>query len=428
MASFASAPLRRGILLSSTRSSLSRTQLYRRSLTTKAISNDASKFTLAVPPSLKSVSLRNLPPSTTQLTALQTIVVEHLQKLKDHKDHAPTLSFKSNAAVILATPAFARWLTDESFMSALLSTFSRQDVRVLAAVVDDLHALGPDGGPLAGFSVLQGDEGMLLPSVDAPASPRSARSREAPRTASLRFSRPSEAPRGPLSLNMPLANTVFQNGRDSTLLSCMWASQPNGTYTLANTSEKTLQEIALPGAGPSLSVPLIPVTPPRKILGCLGNIVSQIEVDGTGVPASTELENEVQGVFDQRKAAGNLSRDGMPVDVWALVSTPKGTVTEEIEGVMDSLEEAEFEGPGEEVAVAQRNAAAVSKLIMSGFQLHRISKWPLSLFTPSPPLTLLLPYLTSLLHTHPPAYTQNILTPSQRAAAAAGTSAAGASP
>lgn len=303
-------------------------------------------------------------------------------------------------------------------MSALLSTFSRQDVRVLAAVVDDLHALGPDGGPMAGLSVLQGDEGMLLPSVDAPAAPRSARSREAPRTASLRFSLPAEAPRGPLSLNMPLANTVFHNGRDSTLLSCTWTSQPNGTYTLASTSEKTLQEIALPGTSPFLSVPLIPVTPPRKILGCLGNIVSQIEVDGAGVPASTELENEVQGVFDRRKAAGNLSRDGMPVDVWALVSTPSGTVTGEIEGVMDSLEDAEFEGPAEERAVAQRNAAAVSRLIMSGFQLHRISKWPL--FLPISTSRLSLPQLSVSISS-----ATNI---PQRAAAAAGTSAAGASP
>ncbi|MBE3048535.1 hypothetical protein IMZ48_39745 [Candidatus Bathyarchaeota archaeon] len=296
-------------------------------------------------------------------------MLEQLAKLKAHQDHAQTLSFDADAAVVLATPAFARWLTDESFMAALLATFAQRDVKVLAGVIDDLDAPTPSGDPVSGFSVLQGRAETLLPSFSTPASPPKAR--EAPHPASLQFSLPRNAS-GSLSVNMPLPNTVFQNGRDSTLLATTWTSQQS-TFTLSHTIEKTRQEIALTGPPPTLSVPLIPVTPPRRILGCLGNIVSQIEVDGAPVPASTELENEVQMVYDRRAAAGNLNSEGMPVDIWALVSTREGTVSEEVEEVLDSLEEAEFEGAEEEREVAARNVPFVEKLLMSGFQLHRIS-------------------------------------------------------
>ncbi|SPN97088.1 uncharacterized protein DNG_00604 [Cephalotrichum gorgonifer] len=355
MASLVLASLRRGVLPRAFSPSFPGSCLQPRSLSTKTVSNDASRFTLVVPPNLKGAA-----------------VIEHLRKLRDHQGHAPTLSFGSDAAVVLATPAFTRWLTDESFMSALLATFASQDVQVLAGVVDDLHPLTDSGSPLAGFSILQGSAETLLPSLGTPSSPPQIRG--PPLQGSLQFSLPGGVTReGPLSLNMPLANTVFQNGRESTLLASSWKSQSQTTFTLANTIEKTRQEIALPGGAPSLSVPLIPVTPRRKILGCLGNIISQIEIDGVGVPASTELENEVQVVYDRRAAAGNLNSEGMPVDIWALVSTPHGTVTPKIESIMDGLEAAEFDGPEEEGAVAQRNSASVAKLLLSGFQLHRIT-------------------------------------------------------
>ena len=298
-------------------------------------------------------------------------MVEQLRKLKELQGHAPTLAFEGNAAVVLATPSFTRWLSDESFMSALLATFTQRDIQVLVGVVDDLNAPTSSGAPVAGFSVLQGSAETLLPSLSTPATP--SRGREAPRPGSLQFSLSRGPSGGSLSLNMPLAHTVFQNGRESTLLAHTWKSTPQSSFTLANTIEKTRQEISLSAIKPSLSVPLMPVTPPRRILGCLGNIISQIEIDGAAVPASTELENEVQVVYDRRAVAGNLNSEGMPVDIWALVSTPEGTVTTEIEDILDSLEDAKFEGPEEERAVAASNVPLIEKLLMSGFQLHRIS-------------------------------------------------------
>lgn len=281
---------------------------------------------------------------------------------------------ESSAAVVLATPTFTRWLTDESFMSALLGTFASRDMQVLAGVVDDIYAPTTSGNPVSGFSILQGPAECLLPSFNTPAAP--SHGRNAPRPASVQFSLPRGASGSLLSLNMPLANTVFQNGRESTLLACTWKRTPHSAFALSHSIEKTRQDVALAGPPPSLSVPLIPVTPPRRIAGCLGNIISQIEIDGAAVPASTELENEVQGVYDRRAAAGNLNSEGMPVDIWALVSTPQGTVSAETEDVLDSLEEAEFDGPEEERAVAASNVPAVEKLLMSGFQLHRISTSP----------------------------------------------------
>lgn len=299
-------------------------------------------------------------------------MVEQLRQLKEHGDHAPTLSSEGDAAVVLATPTFARWLTDASFMSALLGTFAQKDVQVLAGVVDDLSAPTSSGSSASGFSVLQGPGESLLPSFGTPAAP--SRGRDTPAPGSLQFSLPRGASGSRLSLNMPLANTVFQNGKESTLMACTWRSTPESAFALSHAADRTKQDVALAGPPPALSVPLIPVTPPRKIAGCLGNIISQIEIDGAAVPASTELENEVQAVYDRRAAAGNLNSEGMPVDIWALVSTPKGTVTSEVEDVLDSLEEAEFDGPEEERAVAARNVSSVEKLLVSGFQLHRISK------------------------------------------------------
>lgn len=84
MASFASAPLRRGFLLSA-RSSLPRAHLYRRTLTTKAVSSDASKFTLAVPPTLKSVSPKSFP----RLSDATNSSAEHRHRAPPEAQGAP---------------------------------------------------------------------------------------------------------------------------------------------------------------------------------------------------------------------------------------------------------------------------------------------------------------------------------------------------
>ncbi|PKS12003.1 hypothetical protein jhhlp_001299 [Lomentospora prolificans] len=319
-----------------------------RSLSTESVSKDTFKFSLRVSPS-----------SNTE------------QRGRKH-----VLSDNGDAAVVLATPSFARWLTNESFMSALLASFAQRDLQVLAAVVDDLSPSSPFGKPTAGFSIMQGSVDEMLPGFSS--KPVLSKSRDRPQRGSITVTLPSAGPKATtLSATLPLANTIFQNGLESTLLASTWTSQGQGAFKLSSVAERTKHEIvcSAPASATSLtlSVPLIPVTPPRRILGCLGNILSEIEVDGKAVPASTELEAKVQQVYDSRAAADNLSTTGMPVDIWALISTPEATLTPSLLEAMKSFENARFDGPEEEASVGYRNSKTAAELLMSGFRLYRIT-------------------------------------------------------
>jgi len=304
-------------------------------------------------------------------------VLEQLWHLREQKIHVPALSYEADSAVVLATPTFARWLMNEPFMASLLSSFTQRDIQVLAAVVDDLPPSSPFGAPAAGFSVMQGSVEEMLPAFSS--QPVLSRGRGISQRGSLAFTLPGAAPKTKnLSVTLPLANTIFQNGLESTLLASSWTAQGEGALTLSSVAEKNEHEIVLPTplttTTPRLSVPLIPVTPPRKILGCLGNILSEIEVDGSPVPASTELEAKVQEVYDSRFAADNLNTSGMPVDIWALISTPEASLTPSLLETMKSFEKAKFDGPEEEATVGYKNAKAAAELLMSGFRLYRISE------------------------------------------------------
>ncbi|UKZ77164.1 hypothetical protein TrVFT333_004883 [Trichoderma virens FT-333] len=62
--------------------------------------------------------------------------------------------------------------------------------------------------------------------------------------------------------------------------------------------------------------PLMPLTQPRTVTESFGNIIRGIEVDGTTIPASTELEDIVNALHKQNTQSGVLSG---PVGVWAMV-------------------------------------------------------------------------------------------------------------
>ncbi|KAK3079476.1 hypothetical protein LTS18_004770, partial [Coniosporium uncinatum] len=129
---------------------------------------------------------------------------------------------------------------------------------------------------------------------------------------------------------VPLANTVFQNGRAATLFSSQW-KKFSGTTELRHIQSWPLRNLTVPancfvteegrvrpgqGRNHAYSIPLVPLTAPKKIAAGMGNIIRQLEgVDGrdTTIPASSELESAVSAFFRVRDEAPH------PMAVWALV-------------------------------------------------------------------------------------------------------------
>ena len=130
-------------------------------------------------------------------------------------------------------------------------------------------------------------------------------------------------------LHLPVANTIFQNGRIATLNAQKWRSQSRaGGLALS-----CIQNIPLPKqtlqmaefvskchAEPMqlLHFCLIPITPARTVLAAVGNIVRRISVNGaseSGSPASEELEKQISEAI--KKGQIPAQQPG----IWALVKT-----------------------------------------------------------------------------------------------------------
>lgn len=129
-------------------------------------------------------------------------------------------------------------------------------------------------------------------------------------------------------LQLPVANTLFQNGKTSTLIAQRWRLQgeKRSSYALSCIREARLPQQILhmtdvfsnqgTGLEEILHSCLIPITPIRTVTAAVGNIVRRIAVDDTlneDVPASEELE----------RAISNAIKDGqLPAEqagIWALV-------------------------------------------------------------------------------------------------------------
>lgn len=132
-------------------------------------------------------------------------------------------------------------------------------------------------------------------------------------------------------VRVPLANTVFQTGEPSTLISSTWewsesdcrfrlATRDTGKTAVVNLSaensptESSSAKSHLHREAPALSVPLIPLTTPRQVQGHMGNIIrGVIGPDGVKITASTELEQVVPQYFKSRNEPAQAT------SAWALV-------------------------------------------------------------------------------------------------------------
>ncbi|ROT35264.1 hypothetical protein SODALDRAFT_60086 [Sodiomyces alkalinus F11] len=253
---------------------------------------------------------------------------------------APAQSIRRNAGqdavVILASRHHATWLSDQEFMANLLESFSDsepQEVNVLAAVVDGLPPQSRQGDPRQGFSICHGKLDHVLPGLWDPRDAVTSHPvRGAEPKAALTFSRGFHLLPGtgtttplPLTCTVPLSNTIFQNQQPFTLLASHWRKDgPGSPFSLTRMVTKQRQDVGCfdddtQGQFSSVSAPLVPITPPRGILAGLGNIVRQIDVDGSVTPASKELEVAVQRIYDGWDDGAKGGRPSGPIGIWALV-------------------------------------------------------------------------------------------------------------
>ncbi|KKK15755.1 hypothetical protein P175DRAFT_0515481 [Aspergillus ochraceoroseus IBT 24754] len=243
--------------------------------------------------------------------------------------------------VLLVTPAFAHLVDSshnflEQWMNRLYSSpsdhTSRTPRHAVVAIVDRL----PNNGFTAGDKTVTEADGVAILFSKAEdiqgkvAPPRQVRALEAEEpTLLFSFRKEVESTGDEITyrptheIGLRLANTIFVNGKESTLFGTRWVYDP----TLKRLALEKLADLStcVVTVNPqdirqSLELPLHPIGERRKVISSMGNILRQIakHTDAQSsdpMPASAELEKELpryiaeHGIADRR------------VSVWALVET-----------------------------------------------------------------------------------------------------------
>ena len=260
----------------------------------------------------------------------------------------------------LVTRAHARLLDDgHAFCSHLIANIFNstkpQHVDLLTAVVDGIPTMIADssakgGRPPStktseGISIMLTDSEAVTPNLwSAQQWPEDRQSPTIRQDCTLSFHFAGAAanvggttlphdPTRPISrrLQLPVANTIFQNGYTSTLIAQRWSSADASTgvpeMIQIKRSRLPNQILFMNGfVAPSgmtntcmLDMPLTVLTPPRKVGDSVGNIIRTLEiVDGSnkekGVPASKELEQYVSRWMKMQTHTNERA------DIWALVT------------------------------------------------------------------------------------------------------------
>lgn len=227
---------------------------------------------------------------------------------------------EQHTVFILATSTFASWLEASSefipqALQCVFGSFSSVGVDVVCGVVD---GLAPRPVSMEqpceeeGFSILHkaGKQENVWDNNDTVPNPNL--------QSTLTF-RANKG--GKVALTLPLANTLFHNGRHSTLLLSRWRSSGGSFEITRGQTEK--QNITLNVLGKEryphirTRIPCIPLTPMRRIQSGLGNIVRTIDFGEGGVKdvgsASRELEISVPEYLTKHGHGHSI------IDVWALI-------------------------------------------------------------------------------------------------------------
>lgn len=152
-------------------------------------------------------------------------------------------------------------------------------------------------------------------------------------------------------VGLRLANTVFVNGKDRTLLGMRWTYDvTSNKYFLDNWKDLSACDVNFVSGKvrSSVNAPLHPVTGRRSVVSSMGNILRQLSntpsADPSGaIPASSELEKELP------KYVNELGIPHQRVAVWALVEPLNSLLSE-----------------------TQHGRSNVEQSIMNGSRIHRV--------------------------------------------------------
>ncbi|KAK7417200.1 hypothetical protein QQZ08_011723 [Neonectria magnoliae] len=227
---------------------------------------------------------------------------------------------RHDAAVILATPQYAKLLEEDVFMNEFVDFMSGSEqlkqFHVLGAVVDHIAPPLLRNKPIQGMSILRGPLDSILPDLWTPAPPKAVEDANKVAALTIDFGDPH--------LTIPLANTTFLNHRTSTLLTSRF-DLSQGSPRLDERIEKHWQQITLPLEKQLQSVkdlglwtPLVPLTHPRVVTESFGNIVRRVSVNDESTPASNELEPAVDELHNKKSYLVQQSSMG----VWAMITPP----------------------------------------------------------------------------------------------------------
>lgn len=329
------------------------------------------------------------------------------------KVNPPSPEKKAHAAVILASPRHASWLNDMSFMADLVSKLEGAtapgtrtacpNFHVVAAVVDGLSPRALSRELQEGFSIHLGLRENLLPdswtstsSEDAQQTPPQQAGSESSSTLSILLPQLVSAKNNRITLTLPLANTLFQNGRRSTLLLSEWAHVKGfskSAFELVRMAEKRNQVVRLPLTAlhdkVNIHAPLAPITQPRKVLEGLGNILSKIEISGVPSPASKELQTNIPRLLQARNALSQSDSAARRVGVWALVypkhmffgdgNTVRFDKVVGAHSLGTALGKLAFDMSTDPERVAWETQPVLRNAVFSGTRLHRICKYRMPL-------------------------------------------------
>lgn len=273
--------------------------------------------------------------------------------------------------MLLVTPAHIRLLDgDSAFIPSLFQTAVEkakpwQEFDLLAAVVDRIpqtsstssyrsrgsHAADAEASP--DIRAEDGSEGISVAILDSRAAApdlwsikdisneretmtiqqRCTLSFSLPPSPGMRtqiFDKSASQPLVERMLQLPVANTVFQNGRTSTLFAQKWVVSFRAEFTSEHmSSEKTWlphqtvhMDTIFADEGRRLQLDtllhsrLLPITPARTVTAAVGNIVRKIsggDASAESLPASEELERAISTAIEQGQVLAQHP------GVWALV-------------------------------------------------------------------------------------------------------------
>ncbi|KAJ5327582.1 uncharacterized protein N7506_010684 [Penicillium brevicompactum] len=236
--------------------------------------------------------------------------------------------------LLLVTPSFAHWVDPSNpFLSQFLTrlyenTPGASTVHAVTAVVDtlpDTTSNKSDSNESEGLSLLAVGQSDVKAKAAPPRLIRSSASEET----NLLFSIQTQ-PNGQGSkdsaheVGLRLANTIFVNGKDTTIFGTRWLwDESSKEYILDKSIDFTscMVMATAESVNANLQLPLHQVTERRRVITSMGNILRQFakstdEASTETIPASTDLEKELPRYIKEHKIVDHR------VSVWALVEKP----------------------------------------------------------------------------------------------------------